>query len=87
MIFNKGCLSPWIHNLPSIIMVIKKCKVKGTTWSLNLESSNIDILIESIHCQSYAEDFILLSVMDRYINVSLSGNQMLPPHLPELISP
>jgi hypothetical protein len=52
-----------------------------------VELSNTGILIEDTHCQFCSEAFILLPVTDGYTNVTLTGSQVLPPHLPELISP
>lgn len=68
-------------------MITKKCKVNGTTQSFNLELSHTGILTEGTHCQFYSEAVILLPVTDGYTNVSLTGSQVLPPHLPQLISP
>jgi hypothetical protein len=57
------------------------------TKIFNLELSHTDIFTEGTHCQFYTEAIILLPVTDGYTNVSLSGSRVLPPHLPELISP
>jgi hypothetical protein len=69
------------------MMITKKCKVNGTTRSFTMELSNTGILIEDTHCQFYSEAFILVQVADGYTIVTLTGSQVLPPHLPELISP
>jgi hypothetical protein len=55
--------------------------------SFTLELSHTGILAEDTNWRFYFEAFILLPVMDGYTNVSLTGSQVLPPHLPELISP
>jgi hypothetical protein len=83
----KGIHPLWIYSLPSTMMIAKKCKVNGTTRNFTMELSHTGILIEDTRCQFYSEVFILLPVTDGYTNVSLTGSQVLPPHLPELISP
>jgi hypothetical protein len=82
----KGSHPFWIYSLPSSIIVTKTCKMNGTTHSSNMELSHTGILKEDINCQFYSETFILLPVSDGYTNVSFSGSQVLPPHLPELMS-
>jgi hypothetical protein len=82
----KGFHPFWIYSLPSATIVTKKCKVNGTTQSSNIELSHTGILKEDINCQFYSEAFILLPVSDGYTNVSFTGSQVLPPHLPELMS-
>jgi hypothetical protein len=76
----------WNSNLSSPLIVTKKCKVDGTTRSSNIELSNTGILQEDINCQFYSEAFILLPVPDGYTNMSLTGSQVQPPHLSELMS-
>jgi hypothetical protein len=83
----KGFRPFWIYSLPSPIIVTKKCKVNGTIRSSNIELSHTGILKEDINCQFYPEAFMLLPVSDGFANVSLASNQVLPPHLPELMSP
>ena len=83
----KGFRPFWIYSLPSPTIVTKTCKGNGTTQSFNIELSHTGILMDDIHCQFYSEAFILLPVSDGYTNVSLTSNQVLPPHLPELMSP
>ncbi|PNF15755.1 hypothetical protein B7P43_G11016 [Cryptotermes secundus] len=82
----KGFRPFWIYSLPSPTIVTKTCKGNGATQSFNIELSHTGILMDDIHCQFYSEAFILLPVSDGYTNVSLTSNQVLPPHLPELMS-
>jgi hypothetical protein len=55
--------------------------------SSSIELTNTGILDEDTNCQFYSEAFILLPVSDGHTKVSLTSSQVLPPHLPELISP
>jgi hypothetical protein len=58
----------------------------GTTVGINNELSGTGILYEDTNCQFYSEAFILLPESDGYTNTTPTSNQVLPPHLPELIS-
>jgi hypothetical protein len=78
----------WIYSLPSPVTVTKKCKLNSTTQRFNIQLST-GILDEVTNCQLYvySEAFILLPVSYGYTNVSLTSGQVLPRHLPQLISP
>jgi hypothetical protein len=75
-----------IYTLPSPIIVTKKCEVNGTTRTSNIELCHAGILKKDINFKFYSEAFILLPESDIFANVSLTSSQVLPPHLPELLS-
>jgi hypothetical protein len=84
--FKRKDFALWNYNVPSPIIVTKKCKVNGTTRSSNIELSHICIWKEELSV-FFSEAFILLPVSDGFANVSLTSSQLLPLHLPERMSP
>jgi hypothetical protein len=75
-----------VYSLPSTTKFTKTCKTKGNPTK-DLILSGTGIVHEDIHCQYYAEDFILLPVVDSLSNITLMTGHVITPNLPQLISP
>jgi hypothetical protein len=85
-IYAKSTIAFWVYSLPSPTKVTKTCKNKDNPTK-DLMLSGAGILREDIHCQYYAEDFILLPVTDSFSNVTLTTGRVITKDLPQLISP